>query len=131
MTNFISAWFENEMFMPHGQCYLWKPQILWLHVLSDGLIALAYFIIPTVLMLKLYRVPDPSARWIVVTFSLFISVCGVTHLLDIWTVWHPDYFLQGIIKAITAGLSIATSMLILPLAIRMGQTMRGDRGGRE
>ena len=33
-------------FMPHGYCYLWFPEILWLHVLSDGLIALAYFIIP-------------------------------------------------------------------------------------
>ena len=33
-------------FMPHGFCYLWDPRIVWLHVISDGLIALSYYCIP-------------------------------------------------------------------------------------
>ena len=31
-------------FLPHGHCFLWKPALLWLHGLSDGLIALAYLL---------------------------------------------------------------------------------------
>jgi len=30
-------------FIPHGHCYLWKPGLVWLHVVSDSLIALAYY----------------------------------------------------------------------------------------
>ena len=35
--------FSANGFMPHGYCYLWNPGLVWLHVLSDSLIALAYF----------------------------------------------------------------------------------------
>ena len=36
-------------FLPHGTCYLWNPAVLWLNVISDGLIALAYYTIPVLL----------------------------------------------------------------------------------
>ncbi len=29
------------MFSPHGICLLWEPELIWLHVISDALIALA------------------------------------------------------------------------------------------
>jgi hypothetical protein len=37
-------------FMPHGYCYLWRPGLVWLHLMSDALIALAYFSIPFTLI---------------------------------------------------------------------------------
>ena len=36
--------------MPHGYCYLWNPGMVWLHVISDGLITLSYYCIPVVLI---------------------------------------------------------------------------------
>jgi hypothetical protein len=35
----------NDMseFMPHGMCFLWRRDILTLHVAADALIALSYF----------------------------------------------------------------------------------------
>ena len=36
--------------MPHGMCYLWRPDVLTLHVVSDTLITLAYFSIPFTLV---------------------------------------------------------------------------------
>ncbi len=36
-----------ESFAPHGNCYLWETNMIGLHGISDGLIALAYFAIPT------------------------------------------------------------------------------------
>ena len=37
-------------FMPHGYCYLWNPGLVWLNVISDSLIAVAYFNIPVGLL---------------------------------------------------------------------------------
>src|SRR5271168_4973752 len=42
--------FSTDGFMPHGMCYLWQPGVLALHVVSDGLITVAYFSIPATLL---------------------------------------------------------------------------------
>jgi hypothetical protein len=34
-------------FMSHGNCYLWSPSLIGLHVVSDSLIVLPYLPIPT------------------------------------------------------------------------------------
>jgi hypothetical protein len=41
--------FDSTNLAPHGLCLLWRPELIWLHVASDGLIALAYFSIPIAL----------------------------------------------------------------------------------
>ena len=43
MLEFLAHLFSSQGFEPHGHCYLWLPEILWLHVISDAFIALAYY----------------------------------------------------------------------------------------
>ena len=109
------SFFSSDSFMPHGHCYLWRPEILWLHVISDFFIFLAYMAIPVVLLLFLRKRRNFPHRWIMLMFALFIVCCGLTHLASIWTVWRPDYGWEGILKAITAAISIATAVLLVPL----------------
>ncbi len=111
----------SNSFMPHGNCYLWLPTVLWLHVLSDTLIVLAYFSIPFALLYFVYKRTDLMFRWIYLLFGVFILLCGATHLLSIWTIWHPDYWLEGLIKLLTAGVSIVTALLIWPLMPKLLQ----------
>lgn len=40
----------SEGYMPHGMCYLWEPDLVWLHVVSDALTTLAYWAIPPFLI---------------------------------------------------------------------------------
>ena len=89
-------------FLPHGTCYLWNPKIVWLHVISDGIITLSYYCIPLSLIYLLRRRKDLPFNWIFWMFGMFILGCGTTHLMEIWTIWHPTYFLSGVVKAITA-----------------------------
>lgn len=110
------SFFFDVNFMPHGHCYLWRPDILWMHVVSDALVFLAYMIIPITLIRILRKIPDLPNKWIFAMFSAFIFLCGVTHLFSIVTVWRPIYFLEGIVKALTATISITTSLLFIPLA---------------
>jgi two-component system NtrC family sensor kinase len=110
--------FSTEGFMPHGHCYLWRPEILWLNVVSDAIIFLAYMMIPVTIFLMLRKRPLVPYKWILFMFGLFITACGFTHLASIITIWDPYYGVEGILKAITAAISIATALLTMPLAPR-------------
>lgn len=112
---FLNRLVDPEQFMPHGHCYFWTPEILWLHVLSDGLIALAYYSIPLALLVFALRRPDLQFRWVFMLFVAFICACGTTHVMDIWTTWQPVYRLEGLIKAVTAVISVTTAIMLWPL----------------
>lgn len=101
--------------MPHGHCYLWRPDILWLNVLSDGAISLAYISIPAFLIVLARKRTDLQFSWVFILFSAFIFACATTHAAEIWTVWDPKYGVAGLIKLITAVISLATAIAIWPL----------------
>ncbi|OKH53530.1 hypothetical protein NIES2101_10400 [Calothrix sp. HK-06] len=107
--------FSLEAFIPHGHCYLWKPRLLGLHLTSDLLIAIAYYSIPILLINFVSQRQDFPYKSILVLFSAFIVACGTTHVLDIWTLWHPTYWLSGLVKAITALVSISTVLTLIPM----------------
>ena len=115
MDNAVTRFFSTDNFMPHGHCYLWEPVLLWLHVVSDALITLAYFSIPITLLFFVKKRKDLQFHWMFVCFAVFILACGASHLVEIWTVWIPDYWLSGVIKAITALASIPTAYLLVRL----------------
>ncbi len=102
-------------FAPHGFCFLWLPEILWLHVISDALIALAYFAIPTALLLLAWRRRELPFPWLFVMFAAFITACGLTHLIGIWTMWQPDYGAEGLLKAACAVISLGTAAFLIPV----------------
>ncbi|MCA9793081.1 MAG: PAS domain-containing sensor histidine kinase, partial [Candidatus Eremiobacteraeota bacterium] len=94
--------------MPHGQCMLWSPGLLVLHVLSDLVIGLSYFAIPLSLWAVVRRDPEMRAMRL---FMAFIFLCGLTHLWSIYTTWVPAYYLEGMFKAATAIVSLWTAMV--------------------
>jgi PAS domain S-box-containing protein len=102
-------------FLPHGYCLFWTPSLLWLHVVSDVLITLAYYSIPVALVYFVRKRKDLAFDWMFLMFSAFIFACGTTHLMGVWTLWVPSYWLEGIIKLGTAMLSVATAGLLWPL----------------
>ncbi len=105
-------------FMPHGHCYYWDPSVVWLHVISDVLTSAAYYSIPVALFVFVRRRRDlafPSIFWL---FAAFILACGTTHVLNIVTLWHPVYRLEGVIKAVTGGVSVVTAIVLWPLIPR-------------
>jgi PAS domain S-box-containing protein len=102
-------------FMPHGYCYLWDPRMVWLHVISDGLITLSYYCIPVVLIYFIRKNRDIPFNRIFWMFGTFILACGTTHLMEIWNVWHGSYLLAGVVKAITAVVSVITAGMLIPL----------------
>lgn len=129
----------SEAFMPHGMCYLWEPELLWTHVLADTFTWLAYWAIPPALIYLVVKarreVPEGADYleraipydWVFWAFGAFIVACGGTHLMAVWTVWRPDYWVSGGVKVITATASLATAVALPPLIPRMLGVVRDAR----
>lgn len=100
---------------PHGVCYLWESELVWTHAISDGLITLAYYSIPVGLIYVVRKRKDLPFDWMFVAFAAFILACGTTHAMAVWTLWHPDYWASAWVKVATAGASLATAALMVPL----------------
>lgn len=111
--------FESNEFSPHGFCLFWDPPVLWLHVASDALIALAYLTIPAVLLTVAIKRPDLNPFKVLFWFAGFIITCALTHLLAIVTLWEPLYALAGVAKASTALVSVSTAALVWVLLPRI------------
>src|SRR5215831_7800710 len=99
--------------MPHGYCFLWDPRLVWLHALSDGLIAAAYLSIPFTLMYFARRRAYRAFRWVLYLFGAFITSCGLSHGMDVWTLWHPDYWASGAIRVVTVLASVLTAVFLV------------------
>jgi PAS domain S-box-containing protein len=113
--DFFRRLFTSGGFQPHGYCYLWNSRLLWLNGVSDVLIAVAYFTIPVSLLWFVRKRRDLPFTWIFVLFGVFIVACGTTHAMEVWNLWHSQYWLAGVIKAITATASVVTAALLVPL----------------
>src|ERR1700753_4088085 len=115
MWTFFERLLDPSTLSPHGICLLWEPELIWLHVASDAVIAAAYFSIPVALSIFVSKRRDVDFGWIFWAFALFITACGFTHVLSIVTLWVPIYGIEGLIKALTAVASIVTAIILWPL----------------
>jgi len=115
MMESLKNLFAPESFIPYGQCYLWKPQLVWLHIASDLLIGLAYYSIAIMLVYFVHKRPDVPFQGIFRMFGAFSFACGTSHLMAVWTLWSPDYWLSGGIKLITAFVCLYTAAALLRL----------------
>jgi two-component sensor histidine kinase len=106
---------DFSQYMPHGMCLLWQPWLVSLWVLSDLLISVSYFAIPFALLKVTRARPDIRHRGIVLLFAGFITLCGITHVLSIVTLWLPIYPPMGWVKLATGLVSMATAVVLFRL----------------
>ncbi len=111
----LSNSFYSGNFIPDGHCFLWKPELVGLNIVSNSLIALAYYSMPIMLGYFVYKRRTIPFKRIFLLFGAFSVSCGTSHLLEVWTLWHPDYWLSALVKAITALVSMYTAFELVPL----------------
>jgi PAS domain S-box-containing protein len=114
MEPILAYLFGAASFLPHGYCLLWRPDLVAMHVIGDGLTALAYFLIPGSILWFLHRRRDlePAHYRMAALFVAFILACALSHLAGLLTLWFPYYGLQGLIKVATALISLTTAAFI-------------------
>ncbi len=115
MLIFLNKLFNHSQYIPHGHCYLWQPSLVRLHLLADFFIAIAYFSIPIMLVYFVNKRKDVPFSKVFILFSLFIICCGFIHVMGVVTLWYPVYWLSGLVKALTALVSILTAFELFPV----------------
>src|SRR5512143_908182 len=123
----ITDVWQSAGFMPHAHCYLWQPDLMALHAVADSLIGIAYVAISCTLAFIVYRARGGIPfHWMVLAFGTFIVACGATHFMEVWTLWHPAYWLAGDVKVITAIASVGTAVALPFLVPRIFQFIEAD-----
>lgn len=125
--------FDAGDFPPRWHCGNWSEALGWTHIIADILIFIAYAAIPASLFFFIRRRPDVPLRFVFWLFISFILSCGLTHLVDAVMFYHPMYRFLGVMKVITAAVSLLTVVflvrllpvaLALPAAIKASNTVR-------
>ena len=91
----------------------WNPRFLWLRVLSESLIALAYLLIPFALARVVRGRKELPFKWIYFCFAAFAVSRGLTLAMDVGTLGHPISWVSGILRACTAAISLVALVVLL------------------
>ena len=113
-------------FMPHGHCFLWREDLLYLHVVGDLATALAYVMIPFILVRIVVVRKDLRFNSVFLLFAAFILFCGLTHIIAVVNLWHGYYYVEGVAKVATGLISIMTALVLwrlLPVLVAMPSRM--------
>jgi two-component system, sensor histidine kinase and response regulator len=102
-------------YLPHRYCYLAQPGLVWTNALADGLIAVSYALLFGCLFWLTGKARYPVVLrpylWVFIGFGSFILACGITHAMEIVTIWWPVYPLAAAFKVVCAAVSVATAFL--------------------
>lgn len=107
--------FSSTGFMPHIHCYLGRPGIVWTMVSTDTVIGLSYVLIASSLYALVRKIQLPFSPMFL-AFGLFIFACGMTHFMEVYTLWVPAYWATAVVKFITAIASISTAIYLLKIS---------------
>ena len=118
MFETIDSLFDTSGFPARWQCGTWTTAHGTLHIASDIAIWGAYMAIPATIaffLMKRRDIPFLAIFWL---FAGFIFFCGTTHLLDAFIFWWPAYRFAGLVKFLTAVVSWATVLALIPVIPR-------------
>ena len=122
---------SGDDFMPRRSCGVWSPSLVGLHLVSDVVTWLAYLWIPIV-MGWVYLAHRRALRLntasilLLGLYGVFITACGWTHFFDALMFYNPVYRLNGVVRAVTAVVSLATAISLvrlLPQAVSLPVTL--------
>ena len=116
----VLPWLLSANYMPHRYCYLAQPGLIWINVMTDGLIAASYVLIFACLFWivgRLRMIPEVQGYlWVFVSFGIFIVACASTHVMEVVTIWWPVYRISAAFKVVCAAASVTTAALFTKAA---------------
>ncbi|MEM9896741.1 MAG: PAS domain S-box protein [Bacteroidota bacterium] len=136
-SNYFTNLLTTGNWPARWDCGDWSEPEGWAYILSDFTIFLAYLSITIILLfyLRKKRVQlEKSLQAVLLLFSAFIFLCGITHLIDAILFWEPIYRLSGFTKGITSLFSLGTALVlgfVMPKAFRLPEEINEQKTKRK
>lgn len=122
IIDFFQKLFDPTDFPARWNCGEWSNFHGWLYIGSNLAIWAAYYTIPVILLYFVLKKQAVPFKRVFLWFILFITFCGITHLIDAGIFWVPHYRLNALFLFLTAIVSwVAVFLLIqqLPGAFKL------------
>jgi PAS domain S-box-containing protein len=125
--------FETQGILSRYQGCGWPSSLIWLHNGSDAVIGVSYYLIPLIISFFLWRRRHDFPWWAITVMGLFVAfilLCGTTHILEVITTYIPIYWASGIVKLMTAGVSLmamAALFYIVPKVLTLHTPQQLER----
>jgi hypothetical protein len=104
-------------FVTHSVCWLQRADLIWTHAVGDGMTALAYYLIPPLLIYATRKFRfDWALTFIFSVYAVFIFLCGITHIFDVVLIWHiSEFFItfDGYLRLLTGLFSLFSVFVTL------------------
>ncbi|HEX8528616.1 MAG TPA: PAS domain S-box protein [Cytophagales bacterium] len=125
MERFFSILFPDGSLSLRTPYAASHPGLLWTNVIADGLLAGAFFVIALV-GLSLAREREKPGALLLGCGALFAGCCGLLHALQVVAVWWPAYWLEGMLRVVTAlaALTAAVALLVAAPMVRLLPTLQ-------
>lgn len=101
-----------------------------LQVSTNIAIGLAYIAISSMLAWLIYGIRDLPFKMLSACFGVFIISCGLTHFMEVVTIWYPLYWLDAAMRGVTAVASVGTALVMPALLPRAAALVKGARAAR-
>lgn len=91
-----------------------NPLLLWLFIISNLTIVLAYYAIPILLFITLrhHRVGFVLGQKTFWLFAAFIGLCGTTQIMEIVVIYRPWFVAQVVVECVTAVISLYAAVVL-------------------
>lgn len=122
MLDFMTKLFDSSDFCNKYGCRGWDDSLISLHNGGDIAIGMAYLAIPIVMVYLLTRKTKPPFPHLWWMYGLFITFCGLTHLVEAYSYHYPIYRFSALMKILTAIVSWLTVVglaKVLPFALKL------------
>jgi hypothetical protein len=120
----LRALFSTEIFMPRGHDYFWTPTLLLLEGVSNLVLAIAGLVLAAAFLRRRAGRSGPSGRSVLsglavlsgrtwTMLALCLASVAATHLLDVWLIWAPLYWLDALVRCLAALIAIAATVTMV------------------
>jgi hypothetical protein len=109
----LETLFSTEIFLPRGDEYLWTPRLLELELAANALLALACLAMAATLVRRAVGKRAGLSRRTQVALAFFVACASATHILDLWVIWAPRYWVDALVRGLAAVVAAATAIALI------------------
>ncbi len=100
---------------PHDFILQQDPILLWTKIISNASISAACFVLFWILKHFIQNRKERSSHLIFWLLSMVLIAFGILHIMQIWGLYRPLYWIKAVIEVCTAALAIFTTIALWPL----------------